>query len=456
MDSNSQPRKTWRRHWLSGVAGLVLSSAAFAHEGHGHVAATEFDLSAPRRPSPEARKHIGLEVAPAALRSLDEVVWMAGIVRVDPARRAIVAPRAAGLVVEVTKRVGDRVSKGELLARIDSPERARALYDLRKLEVDVSEVRLEIETLAGNVASQQAVRSAAEQRRSAAHAALERALALGAGAVGQGEIETRRSGLGEAEADLAKAEADLTASARRADALRGKLAAIEVSREALASLFNLDVAPDRSDAPNAMIELRAARDGVVATVAAVTGEWVAAGAAFFEIIDLTSVLIEGRIPERELARLGIAAGANARVWLDRFTVGAEPLATGAVAYIGVEIDSVTRTAAIGIAIPDSRDRLRVGQYVEVAVVTGSANRALTVAREAVIEFGSLAFVFVESGDTFMKQDIALGKRDDRFVEILSGLAPNDRVVVRGGFALTQMPPDGAAPAPTADQTDHGH
>lgn len=440
---------------IAGALALAFVTTTRAHEGHGHVAAVEYDLTLPRRPSPEARKHIGIDVAPATIRPLEDVVRLSGVVKVDPERRFTASARHAGLVVLAAKRVGDVVRAGDILARVDSPERARAIYDLRKLEVEIEETRLEIETARGDVESADATIAAAKRRIETARRAYDRAVELERqGTVTLADLEERGSALAEFESQLVGADVSRATAERRADASSRKLAAIEVSRDALASMLNLGATPDPKAPPTGEFDVVAARDGVVMRADAVVGAWVPAGAPLFQVADLSVVLVEGRLPERELARLAIVPGAPARLWLDRFP-SVEPLAAGVVRFVGAEIDPVSRTATIGVEVANVDLRLRAEQYVELAVVTGVRPKSLAIPREALIEMGSLAFVFVESGEEFLKQDVAIGGEDDRFVEVLSGLAPNDRVVVRGGFALTQLRPDGAA-VPAAAEDDHGH
>lgn len=425
------------------LCGLPLAWT-HAHEGHGRAASAEFDLNVPRRPSPEARKNLGVEIEVASLRPIAEVLWLSGVVVLDPDRRAIVAPRTAGVVTRVSKRIGDTVHAGELVGTVESPERARAMYDLRKLEVELSEAKVGIALAEGEARTAEAALRATTTSRDFATKALERATALLDGASSTREREERANAVATLDATLAGHDATLQGARDRAAAMRLKLDAIEVSRDALASIFNLDAAPAKDAAPSGVVELRAPRDGIVLRADATVGEWLEAGTPFCEIADLAMLRVDGRLPERELARLSLRAGAAARIWLDRGSHDAAPLTEGSVRFIGPRIDEVSRSAQIAIDVRNTDEGLRIGQYVEIAISLDERAPSLAVPREAVVELGSLAFVYVENGDEFVKQDVALGRRDDRHVEITAGLAPGDRVVVRGGFALTQLRPEGVA------------
>ncbi len=44
-------------------------------------------------------------------------------------------------------------------------------------------------------------------------------------------------------------------------------------------------------------------------------------------------------------------------------------------------------------------------------------------------------MFVEEGDGFLAKPVSLGATDGEWIEVLSGIEPGERVVVRGGFIL---------------------
>ena len=70
-------------------------------------------------------------------------------------------------------------------------------------------------------------------------------------------------------------------------------------------------------------------------------------------------------------------------------------------------------------------------------------------REAVVIHGPMHFVFIKNGDQYEKQDIVPGVSDDRYIEVLDGLAPGDVIVVQGAYSLTQLRPKKAKTAKTA-------
>jgi hypothetical protein len=77
------------------------------------------------------------------------------------------------------------------------------------------------------------------------------------------------------------------------------------------------------------------------------------------------------------------------------------------------------------------------------VVTGRSELAIAVPREAILgDFGAL-FVFVErDGEPtlFERRAVVIGLSDDRFVEIIEGILPAERVVTEGNYSLQFLAP----------------
>lgn len=72
--------------------------------------------------SPEAAKEAGIDTLPAGPAVLHEVLPLYGLIQPNAERMRAVSARYAGVVKTVTKRVGDAVRSGEVLARVESNE----------------------------------------------------------------------------------------------------------------------------------------------------------------------------------------------------------------------------------------------------------------------------------------------------------------------------------------------
>src|SRR5579863_3266426 len=70
-----------------------------------------------------------LTVAPARAEAVSGKLILPAVVESDPARTAAVLPALAGRVRELEVALGDRVTRGQVLAVIDSPDLAQAYDD---------------------------------------------------------------------------------------------------------------------------------------------------------------------------------------------------------------------------------------------------------------------------------------------------------------------------------------
>ena len=75
-------------------------------------------------------KEFGIEIATAGPGKLEQHIDLTGEIVIDPARLAHIYPRFPGIVKKVTKKIGDPVKKGEVLAIIESNE-SLAPYKVR-------------------------------------------------------------------------------------------------------------------------------------------------------------------------------------------------------------------------------------------------------------------------------------------------------------------------------------
>jgi multidrug efflux pump subunit AcrA (membrane-fusion protein) len=105
-------------------------------------------------------------------------------------------------------------------------------------------------------------------------------------------------------------------------------------------------------------------------------------------------------------------------------------------YAGDIVDRTSRTLTLTASAPNPRRELKPGMFVEVGLPRGGASPVLQVPASAVQRHDGRTFVFVHAGGgEFRRADVSLGREGGDRVEVKSGLAPGDAVVVEGGFVL---------------------
>jgi Cu(I)/Ag(I) efflux system membrane fusion protein len=109
---------------------------------------------------------------------------------------------------------------------------------------------------------------------------------------------------------------------------------------------------------------------------------------------------------------------------------------GRVQSILPQIDPVTRTVGVRVAIDNPTGKLSPGMYVQ-TTLTGAAGAAqLWVPSEAVIATGERSVVIrVGAGARFEVVDVTLGAETEGKTAILTGLAEGQAIVLSGQFLI---------------------
>ena len=109
---------------------------------------------------------------------------------------------------------------------------------------------------------------------------------------------------------------------------------------------------------------------------------------------------------------------------------------GTVRTVGSRVDPVTRAVTVRAHIDNKDKSLRPGMLLTVEVVTAERT-ALVVPEGSVFQVQNRAYVYRVDGDTVHQQQIEVGGRRFGVVEVVSGLAEGDLIVVEGIIKLRE-------------------
>lgn len=438
------------------VTALILAAAvvvvhrqlASAHAGHGNEEVGEYDLDAPRVVTPETAKHIGLKVEEVGSKPLEEVLEVSGVVRPDPDRNRAIVSRVAGKLIELRVQVGSAVKKGDVIALLDSPELAKNLYDVRKLEVEYQKLNLDVDRRLGDVQKIEAEIEALRSQVDVAKRDYERALAVAGQSISLKEVESRKAEYSKLEGELKVKLIDIDLTRKEASNLRNQADALQISRAAMLAIYNIepDAPQEKRGQIGGSLILKAESDGIVIKREALAGSWVMPGQAIVTVADFSVVQIEGELPESLIPRVEARTVDKVRV---RPISSPTSVLEGTIKFIAPELEPVKRTAHLIIEVKNPNGVLRGEMWVNLSIVLNEKKKALVVPKSAEIVNGPLHFVFleIESEDPkkgtpakYQKHDIDPGLTNDLFVEVKDGVFPGDRVVTQGAYSLTQLRP----------------
>jgi RND family efflux transporter MFP subunit len=179
------------------------------------------------------------------------------------------------------------------------------------------------------------------------------------------------------------------------------------------------------------------------------GAAVSPNAPVASVVDIRTVRMVVNVVEKEIKRM--RTGMEAVVRVDAFP---NEQFSGHVSRVAPVFDPQTRTAEMEVEIPNEGFRLKPGMYARVELTVDSRPNALTVPRSAVVDLDGKTGVFVAGqpsngagaragtsgtgGSPSLSArfvPVVLGIRDGELVEVSSGLSDGSRVVTTGAMAL---------------------
>lgn len=163
--------------------------------------------------------------------------------------------------------------------------------------------------------------------------------------------------------------------------------------------------------------------GTVTDVRVTVGAMPSAGDPLVRVSDLSRVQVLLQVSPTQAREL--AAGQEALL--------AECATSGRVSRVSLQADPETRLVEVEVTFSDPAGAVIPGALAAVEIVVGRREAALVVPQAAVS--GSVVWVVEEAG-TARSRPVAVGLSGDGRVEILSGLAPGDRVVTAGASLLS--------------------
>jgi cobalt-zinc-cadmium efflux system membrane fusion protein len=378
-------RARWRTVLLLALCACS-ESAAPPDESHADEHAEIHDAEAPAEDGvleiePAMRRDLRLTTAPVERRADVAGSLALGELRASEAGVAEIASPVEARVLRLLAAPGDVVKAGQPLVELQSVELGRAWAEYL----------------------------AADARLGLARSTEERERALSAGGVS-------------ARKELEAAQAETTAAAATLRAARGALESLGVSD------------PDAgagAEAAAGRFSLAAPLDGTVLARDAVVGRFVHPGETLFRQADLATLWLVVHAAERDALRVRLDATAD--VLLPALPGVA---LTGRVAWIGAEVDAGTRTVPVRVELANPDGRLRPGLSGSAALPLEGAGEMLVVPSAAVQRHEDGWCVFQPAGEgRFSCRPIGRGRELGGQVEILSGVAEGETVVVDGAFLL---------------------
>lgn len=380
--------------------------------------------------SNNAEAPISIMVGKAVGREIPAVIQATGSLVADETSN--IAPKVAGKVVNVSANVGDFISQGSVVAKIDDKDarlrlaEAQAGVNQAIAGVRQAEARLGLtangtfnatmipEVQAANANYEQAL---AELRQAEANEKRYREL-VETGDVSMVAYETYRTTRDTARARVNAArqqqEAALNTARQSNQAIRSAEAAVEAARTQVGT------------AQQAVADtvVRAPFSGFISERPVAVGEYVSSASIIATILRSNPIKVQIQVAEADVPFISIGRGVSIEV--DAFK---DRRFGGTVTAVNPALDPATRSAVVEAAIENSGNQLRSGMFATVKITREGGGAGVFVPKTAVYNDQSTQSyrVFVIQENIVKLRVVQLGVEEGDMIQIINGVNPDETV-----------------------------
>jgi membrane fusion protein, heavy metal efflux system len=317
-----------------------------------------------------------LSVVAAAAQQVKPKLQLPAVVESDPARTAAVLTPLSGRLIALKVALGDRVSRGQVVAVIDSPDLGQALNDNEKA---ADSFRLTGKNL---------------ERQDAQNKL---------GVASDRDLDQAKSDHAQAAAEYTRSQARLKMLGVAPDA-RSSLRELAVTAPVAGSVTALNVAPGNmiNDPTQPLMT----------------------------IADLSTIWVTALVAEKDVA--SVSKNQDAQVTLSAYP---DRVLQGKVLFVSDVIEADSRRGKIRIAFANSDYSLKPNMFATV-VLSGAERSLIVLPSSALLMNNDRTSVFVATAPwTFERRNVEAQLEEGSSVAIRSGVNAGEQVLVKGGILL---------------------
>ncbi|RLS54360.1 MAG: efflux RND transporter periplasmic adaptor subunit [Planctomycetota bacterium] len=373
------PESPMAKFLLRLILGLAAIGACYLG---WYVVYQDAQAKAAAAPKVKPNDTLAVETAHVKRAAISDRIELVG--SLTPHAEVAVRPRIGGYVRSLTVDLGDPVTIGQELARLDDQNQLEAVAQVAAA-LDVANAQVAVQKT-----EQELARKNWERQK--------KLLTDGGGTTQQ--VEQAQAAYDIATARITLEEAKVAQA--NSDLLRSKIVLDE-------------------------LRLLSPMAGVVAQRMIDVGNLAAPDAALLRIVDLSTVRTTVHVIERDYRRMRL--GLDAEVRVDAYP---NLVFRGQVARVAPVLDELTRTADIRIDVVNTDGLLKPGMYGRVSLRSGSEREGLVIPVTALID-GQRPAVYLPVGNPprAERRSIEIGMVDGEIVEVLKGLSAGDEVITLG-------------------------
>ncbi len=426
--------------------GLLLAlspTPVLAGAGHDHgESAFQKNTGQPQpfKVSPEMMERLGIKLETVSRRTLAVGLKLTGQIESQPNQKVNVTLPTGGTIKQLLVKTGDRVSAGQAVAVITSPE----LNSLRTESLDrqadamaaIEQAKTDVRLAQQNYDKQQIIAQAEinEAQKAydfaASRAEGDRAL------ISQGAL-ARRTGLesnslmAQAQANLDRAKTKINVIEAQAGIDRAQTSLEAAERKASISgqtyqnrLRQLDTQPN----DDGTITITAPISGTIAEQTSSQGEsGQDAGKPILTILNGNGIQISANVFEKDLGQVRVGQSVRVKVASVPNKVFNAQITT-----VSPAVDSNAQVVPVKATITGDETVLKPGMFAELELMTDrSTAPVLAIPQSAIHETPDKKnLIFVQNGNQFEPVEVELGMKSGNWVEVKQGLFDGDKIATQ--------------------------
>jgi HlyD family secretion protein len=381
-------------------------------------------LACSRTEEKETAPVVPVQVTTVREDSVRRIVTADGILY--PQDQATIMPKISAPVRKFFVNRGDHVKQGQLLAVLENRDlAASAVASKGQYEQAESNYR----STAGATVPEELNKSEADVRAAketldAAQKLLEsRQKLFQQGALARRLVDEAQVAFAQARSQFDTAQEHLRRlqSVGRQEQIKGAAAQVEAARGQYQA----------AEAQVAYSEIRSPISGLITDRPLYAGEMANAGSPLLTVMDVSRVVARANVPQNLAGLLKVGQPGTITE-----TAGSEPV-QGKVIVVSPAVDPNSTTVQVWVQASNPGETLKPGATVHVSIIAATLNHVAVVPPEAILPSadGGTAVMVIGADGIAHEKKVEVGVREPDKVQIASGVAVGQQVVIGGGVGL---------------------
>jgi len=357
----------------------------------------------------EKEDYIPVEVIDIKKQSLNNPRSFKG--KVVANEEVSIIPKVMGTVETVNVKLGDRVSKGQVLFTVDASNIQRNL-DQANVSIDLASKSVAQAESVLNTA--RVNRNTTEESMLKAKLDLERSEELyKEGAIPKAQLEQAKLGFLSSDSQLKTVDSQIVQAEIGLEQAKDQLNQANISKNQILDTYNDTV-------------VKSPLGGVVSTLDVKVGQIASNAQPAAVVVDNSKVYIELEVIESVVNKLKLGQSVKAKI-----PAAFNKEVSSTIEYISPTADIANKLYTVKVAIANPDNKVRPGMTGEVNLSTDEINNVIAVTRDVILNNNGEDYVFVVKDNRAVKKVVKLGRDYDDYVEIKSGLNVGDKLIVKG-------------------------